>query len=275
MSFMDMLQQRWRRGNFLCVGLDISYERLPSVLKTGDAVSEVIATFNREIIRATHDVVCCYKPNIAFYEGHGNEGMTALRATISFVRSEYPDIPVILDAKRGDIDSTNESYATSLFDDFRAHAVTVNPYLGRESLLPFLRRADRGIFVLVKTSNPGAEEFQDLPTEAGIPLHRVIARSVAETWNEAGNCAVVVGATYPQDIAGVRELIGEIPILIPGVGAQGGELAAAVRAGSSPGRSGIILNSSRSIVYASNGADFADAAGEAAKEMNEAINRHL
>ena len=260
-TFMSKLESCWRHNNFVCVGLDTDYEQLPDVIKDGRAVEDALFHFNREIIDATHDLVCAYKPNAAFYEAQGEAGWRALFQTVGYVRETYPHIPVILDAKRGDIGSTNTGYVRSAFDYLGVDAITVHPYLGREALAPFLARREKGIIVLVRTSNPGAGEFQDLavgPEQE--PLYMVVARRVAQEWNSYGNCAIVVGATYPDELRRVRALVGDMPILIPGVGAQGGEVAATVRAGRDSRGWGMIISASRSIIFASRGSDFAAAA---------------
>lgn len=231
-SFSDKLKAKWDENKFLCIGLDQANFEL-----------------NKSIIDQTHDLVCAYKPNSAFYEAVEN-GFQSLKETIQYIHQNYPDIPVILDAKRGDIGNTNESYAKAVFDDLGANAVTVHPYLGKESLQPFLDRKDKGIIVLVRTSNPGAGEFQDLDTD-GKPFYQVVAEHVFE-WNENGNCAVVAGSTYPQELSIVRKIVGDMPILIPGIGAQGGDLEATIKAGKNSKGQGMIISSSRAIISAPN-----------------------
>jgi orotidine-5'-phosphate decarboxylase len=231
--------------------------------------------FNREIIDATHDLVCTYKPNSAFYEARGEAGLRALMNTVSYIRETYPHIPVILDAKRADIDSTNIGYVQSAFDYLGVDAITVHPYLGREALTPFLARKEKGIIVLVKTSNPGAAEFQDLPVgPEQEPLYMVVARHVAQVWNNNGNCAIVVGATYPDELRRARAIVGDMPILIPGIGVQGGEVAATVKAGQDSRGRGMVISASRSIIFASQGSDFADAAREATEQLRAEVNRY-
>lgn len=272
--FIQLLEQAWEQNNFVCVGLDPDYKRLPDTLKRGVSIEEAIFTFNREIIDATHDLVCAYKPNIAFYEALGDDGRHALVRTNHYVKEKYPRIPIILDAKRGDNSNSNKGYVTAVFDVLGVDAVTVHPYLGKEALKPFLDRKDKGIIVLARTSNPGAGEFQDLPAgPKGEPLYQVVARQVAENWNTHNNCALVVGATYPAELAQVRAIVGNMPILIPGVGAQGGEVAATVKAGKDSRSWGMIISSSREIIYASQGADFAQAARNVAKNLHDEINQ--
>jgi len=274
-TFLAMLEQRWQQGNFVCVGLDSEYSRLPATVRNARSHEGALFTFGRAIVDATHDLVCAYKPNSAFYEAQGDEGLHALTKIVHYIKDTYPAIPVILDAKRADIGSTNQGYVTSAFDLLGVDAITVHPYLGKEALAPFLERKEKGIIVLVKTSNPGSGEFQDLSVgEAQEPLYQVIARNVARYWNTNGNCAVVVGATYLAELQRVRSLVGDLPILIPGIGAQGGDVAATVRAGKDSRGWGIIVNSSRSIIYASNEQDFAQAARKATIELNAEINEH-
>lgn len=232
-SFFNKLKTKWQDGKFVCVGLD-----------KGDF------EFNKKIVDQTHDLVSAYKPNSAFYETEGLEGLEGLGKTVKYIKEKYPDIPIILDAKRGDIGNTNEGYVKAIFDELGVDAVTVHPYLGKESLQPFLDRVDKGIIVLVKTSNPGAGEFQDLLID-GKPLYQIVAEHV-KSWNTNGNCGVVVGATYPQELKTVREIVGDIPILIPGVGAQGGDVKATVRNGLNSRREGIIVSSSRGIIFSDN-----------------------
>lgn len=274
-SFITRLETCWQHGNLLCVGLDSDYEQLPDIIKAGRPVEDALFHFNREIIDATHDLVCAYKPNSAFYEAQGEAGVRALFHTVRYVRERYPHIPVILDAKRGDIGSTNTGYVQSAFDYLGVDAITVHPYLGREALAPFLARKEKGIIVLVRTSNPGAGEFEDLPVgPEQEPLYMVVARRVAQEWNSSGNCAIVVGATYPDELRRVRSLVGDLPILIPGIGTQGGEVAATVKAGQDSRGQGMIISASRSIIFASRGSDFADAARMAAEQLQAEINRY-
>ncbi len=274
-TFIARLEHCWQAGNLVCVGLDSDYAQLPVSVKQGRTVEEAIYVFNREIIAATHDLVCAYKPNAAFYEAQGIDGLRALMRTVRYIHEEYPHIPVILDAKRADIDSTNLGYVTAAFDIIGADAITVHPYLGREALAPFLARKEKGIIVLAKTSNAGAGEFQDLHVgDAGEPLYQVVARHVAQTWNTNGNCAVVVGATYPEDLHKVRAIIGDMPVLIPGIGTQGGEVAATVKAGKDSRGWGMIISASRSILFTSRARDFAQAARQATAQLKTAINTY-
>jgi orotidine-5'-phosphate decarboxylase len=237
-------------------------------------VVNVILRFNRAIVEATKDLACAYKPNVAFYEAHGKDGLVALRRTIAAVHYLAPEVPVILDAKRGDIGSTNVGYAEAAFEFLQADAITVHPYLGAEALQPFLARAEKGIIVLCRTSNPGAGEFQNLSVNGGEPLYRFVARRVASEWNKSGNCALVVGATYPDELREVRGIVGDMPILIPGIGAQGGDVEKTVSAGKDSRGQGMIINSSRGIIFASKGADFAEAARREVEKLRDLINQY-
>lgn len=276
MRFTEKLREAIKTHNsLLCVGLDPEPKLMPEVCLSGGK-AELFA-FNRAIIDATADLVCAYKPNVAFYEAEGLEGMAALMKTIEYVPQS---IPVIVDAKRGDIGSTAQAYARAVFEVLGADAVTVNPYLGHDALEPFLSYADRGVFILCRTSNPGSRDLQDLrcmvmadgeETEAA-PLFTWVARKAKE-WNTRGNVGLVVGATYPEELKLVRQLCPEMPLLIPGIGAQGGDLQAAVRNGADAAGAGAIIASSRQIIYASKAADFALASRRAALELRDAINR--
>lgn len=265
MTFREKLEAAAaRNGSLLCVGLDPDPARLPV-----DSVAE----FNRAIVEATADLVCAYKPNVAFYEALGEEGYAALRETLAAIP---PEIPTIGDAKRGDIGNTARAYARAAFDVLGFDAVTVNPYLGSDSLAPFIEREDRGVFVLCRTSNPGAADLQDLAIGGdggGRPLYEVVAE-LARGWNTRGNVGLVTGATYPEELRRVRELCPEMLLLVPGVGAQAGDLAAAVRAGLDARSGGILVNASRGVLYASTGQDFAQAAREAARALRDEIQQH-
>ena len=274
-TFMKKLEECWQQDNFVCIGLDSDYDRLPITVKNLRSIEEAQFAFNRDIVDATHDLVCAYKPNAAFYEAQGVQGLRALLRTVQYIKETYPQIPVILDAKRADIGTTNLGYVQAAFDIIGADAITVHPYLGKEALAPFLARKEKGIIVLAKTSNLGAGEFQDLPVgESQVPLYQIVARQVAKTWNSNGNCALVVGATYPSDLRRVRAIVGDLPILIPGIGAQGADIAATVTAGRDSRGWGMVINSSRVIVFASKGEDYAQAARKATEQLREEIKRH-
>jgi orotidine-5'-phosphate decarboxylase len=233
-------------GSMLCVGLDSALERLPERFR---ADSTPQFAFNRWIIEETHPYVSAYKANMAFYEARGEAGMRDLRLTMEYLREQHPDIYTICDAKRADIESTNAGYVREIFDLFGFDAVTLHPYLGREALSPFLERADKGCIILCRTSNPGAREIQDLPVN-GTPLWKVIAEKVCAEWNALGNCMLVVGGTYPDELAQVRALAGNMTLLVPGIGAQGGDVAQVMAAGRSREGRGLILNAARSVIFA-------------------------
>jgi orotidine 5'-phosphate decarboxylase subfamily 2 len=238
MKFVDQLDRAVQKNNsLLCVGLDIDLNQIPNKFLNSD---DPIFLFNRDIIEATKEYVCAYKPNIAFYEMYGIYGLTALAKTIEFIHSL--EMLVILDAKRGDVGHSSNAYAKSLFEVYKADATTVNPYMGHDSVKPFIDYYERGVFVLCLTSNSGFQDFQTKGAEE--PLYKSVARRVKE-WNDYGNLGLVVGATKPEVLKEVRELVGDMPILIPGIGAQGGDLEASVKNGGE--RS--IINSSRNILY--------------------------
>lgn len=288
-----------QNNSLVCVGLDSDFEKIPECLKKGKGEEggfssrqrgEIILAFNQAIVDTTKDAVCAYKPNSAFYEALGGRGVEVLKQTVTYIREVAPDIPVIVDAKRADIGSTNEAYVEFVFSYLGADAVTIHPYLGREAVKPFLEQRDKGVFVLCRTSNPGAGEFQDLLVEAitcqgedassprhstgqaSEELYKVIARQVAKEWNANGNCGLVVGATYPEELKVVRTIVGDMSILVPGIGAQGGDIEKTVKAGLDSKGRGIIVNSSRGIIFASGGEDFADKAKVEAIRLRDAIN---
>ncbi len=284
-SFYDKLQAQWDERNFLCVGLDSDYMKIPEEpykLKYGglspSSVEETIFTFNRDIIEVTHDLVGMWKPNLAFYEKKGEAGRTALRLTIKYIRENHPDVVIILDAKRGDIANTNDGYVLSDFEEYDADAVTIHSYLGPEAMKPFLDRKDKGTIVLVKTSNPGSDRYQNLRVWGkNRMVYEDIAHDVVERWNVNGNCGVVVGATYPRELAKVRKIVGRTPILIPGIGAQGGDLEATVRAGRDDRGMGMIINSSRGIIFpkVKEGEDYLDVVRREAVKTRDGIRDAL
>ncbi|GAC1399544.1 MAG: orotidine-5'-phosphate decarboxylase [Ktedonobacteraceae bacterium] len=274
-TFIAMLEKRWQEDTCVCVGLDPVYDRLPMKLRQALSLEDAFFTFNRAIIDATYDLVCAYKPNSAFYEALEDVGTRIVIKTVKYIKQTYPHIPVILDAKRADIGNTNQGYVEAAFDSICADAITVHPYLGKEALAPFLARKEKGILVLVKTSNSGSDEFQSLPVgDRQEPLYQAVARNVASTWNMHGNCAVVVGATYPSELKQVRAIVGDMPILIPGIGAQGANIATTVEAGKDSRGWGMIINSSRDIIFASHEENFAQAARDATQKLRTAINTH-
>ncbi len=274
MSFMQALRKRWTDVNSLvCVGLDPERAKFPAKFANDP---DAIFAFCRDIADATAEYVCCFKPQIAHFAALGAED--ALQRLIAHIHAQHPGIPVILDSKRGDVGSTAQHYAMEAFDRYGADAATVNPYLGRDSLQPFLERADCGVIILCRTSNPGAGDLQDLMVDvengATHPLYQHVAAKVAREWNGNGNCALVVGATWPQQLREVRAIVGDMPLLVPGVGAQGGDVGAVVSNAKTVDGSGLMISSSRAILYASNGDDFAEAARDAAKALRDEINRY-
>jgi len=259
-GFIGQLAAAWQRNDSLvCIGLDPEPEKLPAP----------IFEFNKAIVDATADIVCAYKPQFAHYAAHRAEDQ--LQRTIEYIHSAHPHIPVILDAKRGDVGNTAERYAVEAFERYGADAVTVNPYLGGDSLEPFLKHTDKGVVILCRTSNPGARDVQDMDV-GGRRLYHAIAELAAQRWNFRGNCMLVVGATYPQELAEVRKIVGDMPLLVPGVGAQGGDVAQAVINGQTTTGTGLVISSSRAILYASSGKDFAAAARKAAITLRDQIN---
>lgn len=270
MTFIASLAAAWQKNDsLLCVGLDPDPTRFPAHLKGRD---DAIFEFCKGIVDATADLVCSFKPQIAYFAARRAEDQ--LEALIAHIHAKHPGIPVILDAKRGDIGSTAEQYAVESFERFKADAITVNPYMGRDSVEPYLAWPDKGVILLCRTSNPGGSDLQFLDVGGGEKLFERVARLVATEWNTTGQCALVVGATFPAEIARVRELTGTLPLLVPGIGAQGGDIEATVKAGKTLGGTGLMINSSRAILYAGQGEDYADAARQAALETRDAINRY-
>ncbi len=239
--------------------------RLPSHLRGRD---DAIFEFCREIVDATHDLVCAYKPQIAYFAAEHAEDQLA--ALIKYIATRYPDIPVVLDSKRGDIGPTAEQYAREAFERFGAHAVTLSPYLGFDSIEPFLADPLKGAIILCRTSNPRSADLQMLEV-GGVPLYEHIAHLVTTKWNSTGQCGLVVGATYPAELARVRTIVGDMPLLVPGIGAQGGDVEASVRAGATAA-GGMIINSSRAILYAAQGEDFGHHARSVAVQTRDSIN---
>jgi len=269
MSFMQALRRRWQQADTLvCVGLDPEPAKFPAKFA---ADADAVFAFSRDIADATAEFACAFKPQIAHFAALGAED--ALARLIAHIHARHPDVPVILDSKRGDIGSTAQHYVSEAFDRYRADAVTVNPYMGRDSAQPFLDRAERGVVVLCRTSNPGAGDLQDLDV-GGRPLYQRVAEKVAGEWNGHGNCALVVGATWPEQLREVRAIVGELPLLVPGVGAQGGDAQAVVANAKSADGTGLMINSSRAILYASGGDDYAAAAAAAARALRDEINRY-
>ena len=268
-TFNQQLQSAWAsQGSMLCVGFDPDPKRLPSFLQ---GKPEGIFEFCREIADATADLVCSFKPQFAYFASQKAEAQ--LEKLIKYLKDKYPHIPVILDSKRGDIGSTADHYALEAFDRYGADAVTVNPYMGFDTIEPYLKHAGKGVIVLCRTSNPGGSDLQFLKVDSGEPLYLHVAKLASQQWNSSGQISLVVGATFPQEIAKVRAIVGDMPLLIPGIGAQGGDIDATVKAGciaGAPG-TGMIINSSRAILYASSGSDFAQAARNVAQSTRNAL----
>jgi len=257
--------------SLLCIGLDPDPTKLPATIASGP---DRLFEFSQAIIDATHDLACAFKPNSAFYESAGADGIAQLHKICTYLHDHHPDIPIVLDFKRADIGNTNEHYARFAFEYLGVDAVTVNPYLGREAIQPFLDYADKGIIVLCRTSNPGAGEFQDLEY-GGKKLYQLVAERVATEWNGHNNCLLVVGATYPDELAWVRQTVGDdMFLLVPGLGAQGGAVEPTIKAGRNAAGSGMLINSSREILYASGGADFAAGARAKAQAIRDEINKY-
>lgn len=271
MSFQQKLERTIKKNNsLLCIGLDTDIQKLPKHLL---AENDPIFTFNKATIDATHDLVCSYKINLAFYEANAIEGATVMKKTMHYLNEAYPDIPALADAKRGDIGNTSAMYAQSLFDYYGFDATTINPYLGVDSVEPFLKYKEKGVIILCRTSNPGAADFQDLEVD-GEPLYIKVAKKVIE-WNKINNnCLLVVGATWPEEMKAIRAVAPGMFFLVPGIGAQGGDLQATLEAGLTKQKSGLLMHSARDILYASNGPDFAEKARERAITTRETINTY-
>ncbi len=256
-----------RNESLVCVGLDPDPERLPAAVR-GEL--DPVLAFNQALIEATADLACAYKPNFAFYGALGESGWATLAATIE---STPEHVPVIVDAKVGDIGSTAEMYARMLFDQLGADAVTVNPLMGEDAVAPFLHRREKGVFLLCLTSNDGAEDIEKQQLQSGVPLYEHVAAKAVE-WNANGNVGLVVGATQPDSLRAIRRIAPDLPILMPGVGAQGGEVEVAIGLGQDAAGAGLVVNASRSICYAGSGPDFAAAARRATLELRDQINQH-
>lgn len=250
-------------NSLLCIGLDSAIQRLPEQFLKDETPQ---FAFNRWIIDQTHPYVCAFKPNTAFYEARGAQGWHELTLTINYIRQNYPDIVTICDAKRGDIGSTNTGYVQAVFDEMGFDAITLHPYLGQEALQPFLERDDKACIILCRTSNKGANEFQDVLIDS-IPMWQYVAQQVATQWNTAGNCMLVVGATAPSQLGGVRNIVRNMPILVPGIGTQGGDLFAVIKAGLDKDNRGLLINSSRNIIFSNNPAN-------SAQQLLNEINKH-
>jgi len=268
MTFLTRLHRAWAESDsLLTVGLDPDPARLPAELQ---GRADAILTFCRGIVDAVAPYVCSIKPQIAYFSAAQAEDQ--LQDLCAYIRTTYPQLPLILDAKRGDIGSTAEQYAREAFERYQADALTANPYLGLDSLEPYLAWHDKGILVLCRTSNAGGADLQCVHTDQGEPLYLHVAKLVAERWNHSHQCGLVVGATFPEDIRRVRVCVGDdMPLLIPGIGAQGGDIRAAVQAGCDGRGTGMMINSSRAILYASSGDDWREAASRVARTTRDAI----
>jgi orotidine-5'-phosphate decarboxylase len=267
MSFTQRLcQVQIKQNSLLCIGLDVDEDKIPAHLQS---MENPAIEFNRQIIEATHDLVCAYKPNLAFYEAMGESGITTLQETLKFIPKSVLSIG---DGKRGDIGNTAERYAKSLFYDFGFDSVTVNPYMGFDSVEPFLTNPEKGVFILALTSNSGSKDFQRLKVGTK-PLYEKVVHT-AKKWNMNQNIGFVVGATHPKELQCIRKIVPDMPILIPGIGKQGGDLKSAIRYGCNKHGQLAVINASRSIIYASSGKDFAEAARAEAKKMVEEMRMH-
>lgn len=271
MTFQQKLNQAIEKNNSLvCLGLDSDINKLPEFLKSNPNPQ---FEFNKAIIGATHDLICAYKPNSAFYEALGDKGLKELKMTCDYLNQNFPYVPIILDAKRADIGNTNNGYIKYAYDYLEVDAITLSPYLGREAIQPFLNLIDKGSIILCKTSNQGAGELQDLKIN-GKPLYLTIAQKVTNEWNANNNCMLVVGATYPEELTTIRHSIRDMTILVPGIGVQGGDLEKTLKAGLNSQKSGLLINSSRGIIFASSKQDFAQKAREQAQKLREEINKY-
>ncbi len=270
-TFVERLAARWNRNRtMLCVGLDPDPARFPRHLAESSSRDRAIYEFCRAIVDATHDLVCAFKPQIAYFAA--NRAEDQLEALIGYIHDRHPGVPVILDAKRGDVGPTSEQYAREVFERYRADAVTLQPYQGYDAIAPYFAYEGRGTIILCRTSNASGDELQSLTLSGpdGEPLYLRVARLVAERWNTNGQCGLVVGATYPTELGAVRRAVGDLPILVPGIGAQGGDLEASVSQGSTA-HGGLMVSSSRAVLYASRGEDFAEAARREAIATRDAI----
>lgn len=269
MTFIQKLTQAWQSQNsLLMVGIDPDMSRLPEPIGRD---SDALWQFCRGIVDATAPYVCGFKPQIAYFASLGAEDV--LQQTCHYIQAQYPELVLMLDAKRGDIGSTAEHYAREAYDRYQADAVTINPYMGMDSAQPYLDRTDKGVVVLCRTSNPGGSDLQALAVD-GKPLYLHVARMVAERWNIHGQCGLVVGATFPDELHQVRACVGpDLPLLVPGIGAQGGDIQATCDAGCNPMGTGMMINSSRAILYASHAEDWQEKAAHAAMQTRDAINK--
>lgn len=271
MSFQEKLNSIIEKNNSLvCVGLDSDFDKLPESIKQKENPQ---FEFNKAIIDATYDLVSSYKPNSAFYEARGEQGIKELKMTFDYLNEKCPEVVTILDAKRADIGNTNNGYVAFVFDYLNSDSITLQPYLGSEAIKPFLETADKGCIILCRTSNPGAGELQDLQID-GEKLYKIVAKKATEDWNKNNNCLLVVGATYPEELAEIRKIAGDMTFLVPGVGAQGGDVEKTIKAGLNSQKRGLIINSSRGIIFASTEDDFAEKARVETQKLKDEINKY-
>lgn len=270
MTFIEKLEKRIEKvHSLLSVGLDPDFAKLPTRFATLEFPQ---FEFTKSIIDATHEYASVFKLHLAFFEARGDQGVKEAKMSMDYLKERFPDVCTICDSKRTDIAYANTQYASAIFDWFGFDALTLHPYFGREALEPFLERKDKGCIIICRTSNPGAKEFQDMPVvtdwapDGRMPLYQYVALKVAKDWNGGGNCAVVVGATYPNELREVRQIVGDMQILIPGIGAQGGDLKETVAAGINSKGGGVIIHSSRAII-------FAEDPGIVARDLRDEINR--
>ncbi len=269
MNFIEKLEKSWELSNsLLCVGLDPDINKIPQHLRNQ---TDALFEFNKAIIDSTFDLVCAFKPQAAYFSSQ--EAEQQLYKTIAYIKKHYPEIPIILDAKRGDIGSTASHYAIEAFERYGADAVTINPYMGFDSAEPFLKYKDKGAIFLCRTSNPGAASFQDLQV-GDRPLYEEVASQITDKWNYNNNCLLVVGATWPSQMNSIRSICGDMPFLVPGIGTQGGNIKEIVKAGQTNNGTSLIISSSRAVIYAAQDEQFALAARKAAKLFKEQINQH-
>ncbi len=268
MSFIDDLHQRWFKHNTLiCVGFDPDLARIPAHFGQG---KDAILAWGKTIVDQTADLCCAYKPQIAHFAALGAEDV--LLDLIRYIKEVAPQVPVILDSKRGDIGTTAERYAVEAFERFQADAVTINPYLGVDSIAPFTSYRDKGVIVLCRTTNPSAVELQNMRLENGRTLYQQVAYQAAGEWNEHGNLGLVVGATWPKEMSEIRAIVGDMPFLVPGLGAQGGDAAEVMKRGKTADGAGLIISSSRAIIFASQGEDFAESVRQATLDLQQQIS---
>jgi orotidine-5'-phosphate decarboxylase len=260
----------YKNNSLLCVGLDSDIEKIPEHLKKSETPQ---FDFNRAIIDQTHDLVCAYKPNPAFYEARGEQGIRELKQTCDYINETYPEIPIVIDAKRGDIGNTNKGYAKFVFEYLQADAITVIPYLGIEALSAYFDYTDKGIIVGCHSSNPGAKEFQELKID-NTPLYEIVAKNLVEQYGSSPNTMMFMGATYPEQLTEIRKIVGDMTLLVPGVGSQGADAKATVTAGLNSKKTGMMINASRSIIFAGSDEDFATMAQTAATKLRDEINEY-